>query len=118
MNVTGRFHTRYGDAPGRYVHIGVLDYVVNNTVNAANIPSLVSLFVDRGVSVNLRTTKDEVAGITPLDSFNNKYNTRNGNHFMLAADIIRAAGGKCLFLLSDRKRRSRYNIGARLLFAG
>ena len=65
-------------------------------MNAANIPSLVSLFVDRGVSVNLRTTKDEVAGITPLDSFNNKYNTRNGNHFMLAADIIRAAGGKCL----------------------
>ncbi|WOV90114.1 MAG: hypothetical protein R1F54_06000 [Candidatus Zeuxoniibacter abyssi] len=68
MNVTGRFHTNYGDAPGRYAHIGVLDYVVNNTVNAANIPSLISLFVDRGVSVNLRTTKDEVAGITPLDS--------------------------------------------------
>ena len=52
-----------------YANIGVLDYVVRNTANS-NIPSLVSLFVDRGVSVNLRTSGNDVALITPLDRFN------------------------------------------------
>ena len=79
-----------------YANIGVLDYVVRNTANS-NIPSLVSLFVDRGVSVNLRTSGNDVALITPLDRFNIRHAASNDNNYRLAADIIRAAGGKCLF---------------------
>ena len=81
------------------------DYVVNARTDSDNILQLVSIFVDRGANVNHRmnrhyffncsTRRERVTyALTPLDRFNNRYNVHN--NYRLAADIIRAAGGKCL----------------------
>ncbi|WOV90111.1 MAG: hypothetical protein R1F54_05985 [Candidatus Zeuxoniibacter abyssi] len=47
--------------------------------------------------LNLRTSGNDVALITPLDRFNIRHAASNDNNYRIAADIIRAAGGKCLF---------------------
>ena len=79
--------------------------VVNARTDSDNILQLVSIFVDRGANVNHRMNRhyffivppgerELLTLLTPLDRFNNRYNVHN--NYRLAADIIRAAGGKCL----------------------
>ena len=86
-----------------HINSGVLHHVVRNTVNITNIPPLVSLFLAHGADVNRRVSivrvvdrRERPGGLfeTPLDKFN-IIRLNGDRHILLAAEMIRAAGGKC-----------------------
>ena len=85
-----------------HINSGVLHHVVRNTVNITNIPPLVSLFLAHGADVNRRVSIVRVVDRrrgprlfeTPLDKFN-IIRLNGDRHILLAAEMIRAAGGKC-----------------------
>ena len=86
VNAVGRYdENASSNSTIMFSNVGVLEYI---KLNATNINPLVSLFVDYGVSVNLRVSINDNANLTPLDYFN----TRG---YTLAASIIESAGAKC-----------------------